>query len=121
MRADYIRLRRLMLMNERIKKNSLRVIRNDFIEVKRDLKYIIENRKLRKKSLWKQFIFWSWYLSRRGFWQMLKYFCYAEKSFIKMCINDYWNYKNILMQHDEVEEILHFLEERMKDEMEQTI
>ena len=121
MRAHYIQLRRLMLLQERIRKNYLVDINHEFIKIKRDLKYIIKSRKLRKKSLWKQFIFWSWYLSRRGFWQMLKYFCYAEKSFIKMCINDYWNYKNILMQHDEVEEMLHFLEERMKDEMEQTI
>ena len=121
MRADYIQLRRLKLMNERIKKNSLRVIRDDFIEVKRDLKYIIKSRKIRKRGLWQQFNFWSWCLSRRGFWKTLKYFCYLEALYIKTCINYYWEYKSLLMQHDEVEEILHFLEERMKDEMEQTI
>ena len=116
MRADYIQLRRLKLMNERVKKNHIVGVNHEFREVKKDLKYIIKNRKLRKKSLWKQFIFWSWCLSRRGFWKTLKYFCYLEAFYIKTCIYFYWEYKSLLMQHDEVEEILYILEERMKDD-----
>lgn len=116
MRADYIQLRRLMLLKERIRKNYLVDINHEFIKVKRDLKDIIKSRKFRKRGLRHKFFFWIVFLNRCGFWKTLETFCYGEASDTKMCINDYWNYKGILMQYDEVEEILYILEERMKDD-----
>lgn len=117
MRAHYIELRRLMLLHERIKKNYLVDINHEFIKIKRDLKAIIKNRKLRKRGLRHKFFFWIFFLNRCGFWKTLKTFCYGETSNIKMCINDYWDYKGILMKHDEIRDTLYFLEEFMKSDI----